>query len=165
MSSCAPNQFQEVSNLQDASAAFRELYCRTTNPARPYMLWVPEVREARRLFSAFRARMAGLVQEVRSLPSPGVNPQGSPCKMMWIATAPGTPFSLCRILKLCLWMCGQVKARGPPDAEDVSIAAHLLRLRDPATGQPLPNDLLAGEFGLFFSAGIESAGNAISWTL
>ena len=47
----------------------------------------------------------------------------------------------------------------------MSIAAHLLRLRDPATGQPLPDDLLAGEFGLFFSAGIESAGNAISWTL
>ena len=68
-------------------------------------------------------------------------------------------------LKLCLWMCAQVKARGPPDAEDVSIAANLLRLRDPATGQPLPDDLLAGEFGLFFSAGIESAGNAISWTL
>lgn len=59
----------------------------------------------------------------------------------------------------------QVKARGKPDADDVSIAAHLLRLKDPATGQPLPDDLLAGEFGLFFSAGIESAGNAISWTL
>ena len=60
---------------------------------------------------------------------------------------------------------GQVKARGEPGPDDVSIAAHLLRLRDPTTGQPLPDDLLAGEFGLFFSAGIESAGNAISWTL
>ena len=68
-------------------------------------------------------------------------------------------------MKLRLCICAQVKARGPLDAEDVSIAAHLLRLRDPATGQPLPDDLLAGEFGLFFSAGIESAGNAISWTL
>lgn len=61
--------------------------------------------------------------------------------------------------------CAQVKARGEPADDDVSIAAHLLRLRDPATGMPLPDDLLAGEFGLFFSAGIESAGNAISWTL
>jgi hypothetical protein len=47
----------------------------------------------------------------------------------------------------------------------MSIAAHLLRLRDTATGAPLPDDLLAGEFGLFFSAGIESAGNAISWAV
>ncbi len=61
--------------------------------------------------------------------------------------------------------CAQVKARGKPAEDDVSIAAHLLRLRDPERGTPLPDDLLAGEFGLFFSAGIESAGNAISWTL
>lgn len=60
---------------------------------------------------------------------------------------------------------GQVKARGPPGPEDVSIAAHLLRLCDPKTGLPLPDELLAGEFGLFFAAGIESAGNAISWTM
>lgn len=46
------------------TAAFRELYCRTSNPARPYMLWLSEVREARRLFWTFRARMAKLVQEV-----------------------------------------------------------------------------------------------------
>lgn len=59
----------------------------------------------------------------------------------------------------------QVKARGKPADDDVSIAAHLLRLTDPVSNQPLPDDLLAGEFGLFFSAGIESAGNAISWTL
>ena len=59
----------------------------------------------------------------------------------------------------------QVKARGELRADDVSIAAHLLRLRDPATGQPLPDALLAGEFGMFFSAGLETSGNAISWTL
>ncbi len=59
----------------------------------------------------------------------------------------------------------QVKARGEPKDEDVTIAAHLLRLRDPATGKPLPDELVAGEFGVFFAAGIESAGNAISWTL
>ncbi len=58
-----------------------------------------------------------------------------------------------------------MKARGKPGPEDVSIAAHLLRLRDPVSGRPLPDALLAGEFGVFFAAGIESAGNAISWTL
>ena len=46
-------------------AAFRELYCRTTNPARPYMLWLSEVREARHLFRTFKSRMVQLVQEVR----------------------------------------------------------------------------------------------------
>ena len=59
----------------------------------------------------------------------------------------------------------QAKAKGAPPPEDMSIAAHLLRLRDPVTKLPLPDDLLAGEFGLFFSAGLESAGNAVSWTV
>ena len=59
----------------------------------------------------------------------------------------------------------QAKAKGPPQEDDMSIAAHLLRLRDPLTDSPLPDDLLAGEFGLFFSAGLESAGNAVSWTV
>ena len=45
------------------------------------------------------------------------------------------------------------------------MAALLLRLRDPSTGAPLPDSLLAAEFGVFFTAGIESAGHAITWTL
>ena len=45
------------------------------------------------------------------------------------------------------------------------MAALLLRLQDPKTGAPLPDELLAGEFGVFFTAGIESAGHAITWTL
>ena len=45
------------------------------------------------------------------------------------------------------------------------MAALLLRLQDPNTGAPLPDELLAGEFGVFFTAGIESAGHAITWTL
>ena len=59
----------------------------------------------------------------------------------------------------------EVKAQGPVRDDDVSIAAHLLRLVDPATGQPIPDDLLAAEFGVYFAAGIESAGNAMSWTV
>ncbi len=45
--------------------AFRELYCRATNPARHLMFWLPEVRRAPALFRAFRARMMQLLQEVR----------------------------------------------------------------------------------------------------
>jgi fatty acid synthase len=58
----------------------------------------------------------------------------------------------------------EVKARGAPAPGDVSIAAHLLRLRDPATGAPLDDELLAGEFSVYFAAGIESASNAMTWT-
>lgn len=61
-------------------------------------------------------------------------------------------------------LLAEVKARGPPAADDVSIAAHLLRLVDPVTGAPLDDALLAGEFGVYFTAGIESAGNALTWT-
>ena len=58
----------------------------------------------------------------------------------------------------------EVKARGPPARSDVSIAAHLLRLTDPASGAPLDDELLAGEFSVYFAAGIESASNAMTWT-
>jgi len=58
----------------------------------------------------------------------------------------------------------EVKARGAPAPADVSIAAHLLRLRDPVFGAPLDDELLAGEFSVYFAAGIESASNAMTWT-
>ena len=59
----------------------------------------------------------------------------------------------------------QVKARGAPAPGDTSVAAHLLRLRDPVTNEPLADDLLAGEFGFYFMAGVETTGNSITWTL
>ncbi|KAK9813430.1 hypothetical protein WJX73_008508 [Symbiochloris irregularis] len=58
----------------------------------------------------------------------------------------------------------EIKSRGPVREDDVSIAAHLRRLEHPEGG-PLPDDLLAAEVGVYFAAGIESAGNAMSWTL
>ena len=62
-------------------------------------------------------------------------------------------------------LVAEVKARGPPSAGDESIAAHLLRLRDPSNGdRPLDDAALANEFGVYFAAGIESAGNAMTWT-
>ena len=36
----------------------------------------------------------------------------------------------------------EVKSRGALQDEDVSVAAHLLRLRDPDTKEPLSEDLL-----------------------
>ena len=49
-------------------AAFRELYCRATNPARALMLWDADVRAAQGRFADFRARMMALLQEVRPRP-------------------------------------------------------------------------------------------------
>lgn len=62
-------------------------------------------------------------------------------------------------------LLSEVKAKGSPTEDDPSIAAHLLRLREPDTGLALSDSLLIGEFGVYFAAGIESAGNAMSWTL
>lgn len=53
----------------------------------------------------------------------------------------------------------------PDDASDTSIVAHLLRLRDPATGQPLPDDLLASQIGVLFWAGHDTTGNTIAYAL
>jgi hypothetical protein len=55
-------------------------------------------------------------------------------------------------------LVAEVQARGPPKAGDMSIAAHLLRLKDPATGRPLDRDRLAREFQVFFIAGSETTG-------
>ena len=49
--------------------------------------------------------------------------------------------------------CTQARARGDVRDSDNSVAAHLLRIRDPKTGQELSDKLLAGEFGMFFTAG------------
>ena len=58
----------------------------------------------------------------------------------------------------------EIKGRGlAPD--DTSIAAHLLRIRDPATSQPLPDDRLAAEIGVFFTGGFETTGHTIAWAL
>jgi hypothetical protein len=78
-----------VSGSSLPAAAFRDLYCRTTNPARPYMLWISEVREARRLFRAFKSRMAQLVQEVTRFHWPQVHPQGASLR------AAAMPHQLC----------------------------------------------------------------------
>lgn len=54
----------------------------------------------------------------------------------------------------------EIKARGEPQPNDMSVAAHLLRIRD-AKGQPLPDDRLAAEIGVFFTGGFETTGHTI----
>ena len=58
-----------------------------------------------------------------------------------------------------------VKAKGPVDDSDMTVAAHLLRIRDPKTGQPLPDDRIAAEIGVLFTGGFETTGHTIAWAV
>ena len=58
-----------------------------------------------------------------------------------------------------------VKERGPPAPDDVSIAAHLLRIEDPVTGEPLSDERLLPEIATLFVAGTDTTGHTMAWTL
>ena len=45
------------------------------------------------------------------------------------------------------------------------MAAHLLRIQDPNTGQPLSDDLLLPQVSVLFWAGFDTTGNTMAWTL
>lgn len=47
--------------------------------------------------------------------------------------------------KIVEGLLADLRARGPPADDDTSIAAHLMRIRDPATGKPLPDEQLLPE--------------------
>ena len=85
--------------------------------------------------------------------------------MFWNRQASSGPYLFEKFKQQMVELTEEVKSRGPVAKDDVSIAAHLMRLTDPRTNKSIPDDLLAAEFGVYFAAGIESAGNAMSWTL
>ena len=72
---------------------------------------------------------------------------------------------LAQFRALMAGLLAEVRARGEPAAADTTIAAHLLRIRDPATGAALPDDRLAAEIGVFFTGGFETTGHTIAWAL
>ena len=49
--------------------------------------------------------------------------------------------------------------------DDTSIAAHLLRLLDPATGLPLSDERLLPEIATLLIAGFDTSAHTMSWTL
>ena len=59
----------------------------------------------------------------------------------------------------------QVKAKGPLSEEDSSIAAQLMRLQDPNTGQVLADKYLLPQISVLFWAGFDTTGNTMAWTL
>ena len=58
-----------------------------------------------------------------------------------------------------------MKSRGPPSDDDDSMAAHLMRIQDPKTCQPLSDDLLLPQVSVLFWAGFDTTGNTMAWTL
>ncbi|PSC76426.1 cytochrome P450 isoform B [Micractinium conductrix] len=62
-------------------------------------------------------------------------------------------------------LAADIQRRGQPAAGDESLAAHLLRLRYPHTGQPLSVDRLVPELSTFFVAGIDTTAHTMAWTL
>ena len=59
----------------------------------------------------------------------------------------------------------QVKAKGPLSEGDSSIAAQLMRLQDPNTGQVLADKYLLPQISVLFWAGFDTTGNTMAWTL
>ena len=58
-----------------------------------------------------------------------------------------------------------VRARGPPAKDDTTIAAHLLRIVDPATGRGLPDELLLPEVAILYLAGVETSAHTVAFVL
>lgn len=58
----------------------------------------------------------------------------------------------------------EIQARGPPSPDNPTLAAYLLRIRDPK-GKPLSQDKLAAEIGILFIGAFETTGHTIAWTL
>lgn len=59
----------------------------------------------------------------------------------------------------------EVKARGEPKQDDQSIAGLLLKLKDPKTGQRLPDDRLAAEFAVVYQGGTETTSLTTAWAV
>ncbi|KAK9840093.1 hypothetical protein WJX74_003186 [Apatococcus lobatus] len=59
----------------------------------------------------------------------------------------------------------EMKARGPPEADDLSVGAQLLRAKDPATGLGLTDKQLQAEVGTFIMGGFETTAHTLSFTL
>ncbi|EIE20244.1 cytochrome P450 [Coccomyxa subellipsoidea C-169] len=59
-------------------------------------------------------------------------------------------------------LMADIRRERPPD---VTIAAHLLDIVDPRTGQAISNDVLQPQIAQLFFAGFETTGHQASWTL
>eukprot|EP00798_Chlamydomonas_sp_ICE-L_P023953 gene23953-9524_t len=66
-----------------------------------------------------------------------------------------------------LWdrVAKELKERGEPEADDMTIGANLLRIRDPKTGEPLSHGLLNANIAVMVVAGFDTGAHTILWAL
>ncbi len=62
-------------------------------------------------------------------------------------------------------LVAELRERGPPAPGDTTIAAHLLRITDPATGRPLSDAQLAPECAVLYLAGVETSAHTVAFAL
>ena len=55
--------------------------------------------------------------------------------------------------------------KADPQTMGNTIAGQLLRLKDPATGEPMCDDVIMPEIGTMFLAGFETSGHTEAWAL
>eukprot|EP00208_Stichococcus_sp_RCC1054_P002339 CAMPEP_0206139828 /NCGR_PEP_ID=MMETSP1473-20131121/7467_1 /ASSEMBLY_ACC=CAM_ASM_001109 /TAXON_ID=1461547 /ORGANISM="Stichococcus sp, Strain RCC1054" /LENGTH=576 /DNA_ID=CAMNT_0053533745 /DNA_START=97 /DNA_END=1827 /DNA_ORIENTATION=+ len=88
---------------------------------------------------------------------------------LWYFSPEGHRAARCftRFQAIMRTLLSEVKERigsDPPDS-DGSLAAHLLRLRDPKSGQKICDERLLPHVGIFFFAGHDTTGHTLAWTL
>ncbi|KAK9819693.1 hypothetical protein WJX72_001295 [[Myrmecia] bisecta] len=60
------------------------------------------------------------------------------------------------------WLLNEIRTTPPAPS---TIAGHLLRIKDPATGKPLADERILPEIGILFLAGFETTGHTAAWIL
>ncbi|CAD7698928.1 unnamed protein product [Ostreobium quekettii] len=63
------------------------------------------------------------------------------------------------------WVLKELRGRGEPAADDLSIGACLMRLKDPKSGAPLDDTSLGSEVAAFIQAGSDSTSHTTMWIL
>ena len=125
-----------------------ELLKQLTNPLRYKLMWLCQVRSQVTFGACCSWKLAGSESFLCTRQEAA---RGRRTMDRWYAL-------LERVLE-------DVRTRGPPDAADMSVMAHLLRIVDPATGAPLTDAQLLPEVGIVFVAGMETSGKTMGWTL
>ncbi|KAF6256430.1 cytochrome P450 [Scenedesmus sp. NREL 46B-D3] len=62
-------------------------------------------------------------------------------------------------------MSAKLRAQLASPPPEYTITGHLLKVRDPATGQPLSFDQMKAEMAIIMAAGFETTSNALVWTM
>ncbi|CAD7698929.1 unnamed protein product [Ostreobium quekettii] len=63
------------------------------------------------------------------------------------------------------WILGELRGRGEPSADDLSLWACLMRLKDPESGAPLDDEAIRPEVATFVTGATDTTAHQIMWVL